>query len=155
MPVRSVLIVDDEEPTRDAVRLILEEAGFTVLDVPNGRAGLDVLRGRDSPLVVLLDLMMPGMSGVELLHAVATEPTLAHRDAYIIFTAARAFSAATVRFFLPRKRMFDLPKPFDLDDLVSIVEQAALLLDREAERGATEVGTPLQTPGTEDTAGRI
>jgi hypothetical protein len=59
--------------------------------------------------VVLLDLMMPGMSGTDLLRAVAAEPALATRDAYIIFTAARPFSAPTLRLHLPDKRLFDLP----------------------------------------------
>jgi CheY-like chemotaxis protein len=92
-PAQTVLIIDDEEPIRDAVHFILEEAGFAVLEASDGGAGLALLRASEVPLVVLLDLMMPGMSGLELLRAVAAEPALADRDAYIIFSAARAFSA--------------------------------------------------------------
>ncbi len=145
----SVLIIDDEDPIRYAVRFVLEEAGYMVLEAPNGREGLDVLHASVEPLVVLLDLMMPSMSGIELLHAVAAEPTLASRDAYIIFPAARAFSAPTVRFYLPGKRLFDLPKPFDLDDLVAIVEQAALQLDDVAADSETKVSASVEAPGTE------
>jgi CheY-like chemotaxis protein len=150
MPAHTVLVIDDDEPIREVVRLTLEleEAGFTVLEASNGLEGLDVLRGSDTPLVVLLDLMMPFMSGMELLHAVAAEPTLAARDAYIIFSAARASSGATLGSSLPGQRLFDLPKPFDLDELVSIVEQAALLLDSTAADRESPAGAPVPGPGT-------
>ena len=41
---RTVLVIDDEEPIRDAVRTILEEEGYTVLDAPDGLVGLELLR---------------------------------------------------------------------------------------------------------------
>ncbi|HEV2460505.1 MAG TPA: response regulator [Ktedonobacterales bacterium] len=155
MPAQTVLIIDDEEPVRDAVHFILEEAGFAVLEASDGGAGLALLRASEVPLVVLLDLMMPGMSGIELLRAVAAEPALADRDAYIIFSAARAFSAPTLRFYLPGKRLFDLPKPFELDDLVAMVERAARQLDgeRAGDDGTAVVGVPTQAMGAEDTSG--
>jgi CheY-like chemotaxis protein len=154
-PAQTVLIIDDEEPIRDAVHFILEEAGFAVLEASDGGAGLALLRASEVPLVVLLDLMMPGMSGLELLRAVAAEPALADRDAYIIFSAARAFSAPTLRFYLPCKRLFDLPKPFELDDLVTMVERAARQLDgeRTGDDGTAVVGVPTQAMGAEGTSG--
>jgi CheY-like chemotaxis protein len=155
MPAHTVLIIDDAEPIREGVRLILEDAGVFVLEARDGREGLDLLRQSDTPLVVLLDLMMPHMSGVELLYAVAAEPEFASRDAYIIFSAAHALTAATLRSFLLGKRMFYLPKPFDINELVSIVEQAALVLDSDAVGGETEVDAqaPAQMPRTRDTLG--
>jgi CheY-like chemotaxis protein len=92
-PPHIVLVIDDEDPIRDAVRTILEEEGYMVLEAPNGGIGLDLLRASEGSLVVVLDLMMPGMSGIELLHVVVSEPALANRDAYIIFSAAHAFTA--------------------------------------------------------------
>lgn len=123
-PKRTILIIDDEEAVRSAVHLTLEDGGYRVLEAPNGLAGLDHLRTATEPLVVLLDLMMPSMSGLELLHALATEPEVGARHAFIIFTAASAFSASTLVFYLPSKRLFDLPKPFDIDQLISVVELA-------------------------------
>ena len=159
-PLRTVLVVDDEEPIRDAVRFILEEAGFAVREALDGGGGLALLRASAEPLIVLLDLMMPGMSGLELLRVVAAEPAVAARHAYIIFSAARAFSAPTLQFYLPGKRLFDLPKPFDLDHLVAIVEQAARQLDGEGEEGddpddggTAVVGAPAQATGAADTSG--
>ena len=130
-PARTVLVIDDEEPIRNAVRFILDDAGFAVLEAPDGRVGLDLLRTSDGPLVVLLDLLMPSMDGVAMLRKVAAEPELGARHAYIIFSAARGFTAPTLNLYLPGKRLFDLPKPFDIEDLVAIVKQAACYLDDE------------------------
>src|SRR5215472_3968619 len=106
--VRTVLVIDDEDPIRNVVRITLQEAGYTVLEAPDGRrVELELLRTSDSPLVILLDLMMPGMSGIELLRAVVANPPLNTHHAYIIFSAARAFTAPTLHFYLPGKRLFD------------------------------------------------
>jgi CheY-like chemotaxis protein len=126
-----VLVVEDEDPIRNAVRFILDNEGYAVLEAPNGLVALDLLRASDGPLVVLLDQFMPEMSGAELLRMVAAEPELGARHAYIIFSASQELSAPTMRRYLPGKRLFDLPKPFELDDLVAVVEQAAQYLDSE------------------------
>ncbi|HKV86254.1 MAG TPA: response regulator [Ktedonobacterales bacterium] len=120
-----VLVIDDEETIRGAVRLALEDVGYAVVEAPNGRVGLDELRASDEPMVVLLDLMMPGGSGLELLTKVHAEPEIAARHVFIIFTAARAFPPATLHAILPERRLFNLPKPFALDDLVATVNEAA------------------------------
>jgi CheY-like chemotaxis protein len=153
VPVHTVLIIDDEEPIRDAVRFILDEADYAVQEAPDGREGLELLRASKTPLVVLLDLMMPGMSGIELLRTLSAEPEMAARHAYIIFSAARAFSTPTLQFYLPGKRLFDLPKPFNLDELIAIVELAVQQLDGERETGdgLATVDTPAQATDTDGT----
>ena len=123
-PKPTVLVIDDEEAVRSAVRLTLEDGGYRVLEAPDGRIGLDHLRAATEPLIVLLDLMMPSMSGLELLRALGAEPEVAARHAFIIFSAASAFRASTLVFYLPGQRLFDLPKPFDIDQLIIVVEQA-------------------------------
>ena len=150
MPARTVLVIDDEEPIRDAVRMVLEEEGYAVLEAPDGRDGLKLLRTAERPLVVLLDLMMPGMSGIRVLRAVAAEPAVAARHAYIIFSAASAFSAPTLNLYLPGKDLFDLPKPFSLDDLSAVVGQAALQLsgERDEEQDEADVGETVQAKAT-------
>ncbi|HEV2460055.1 MAG TPA: hypothetical protein VGS80_16990, partial [Ktedonobacterales bacterium] len=52
-PARTVLVVEDEEPIRNAVRFVLDEEGYAVLEAPNGIVALDLLRASDGPLVVL------------------------------------------------------------------------------------------------------
>jgi CheY-like chemotaxis protein len=58
----TVLVVDDDEDVRDAVRSVLESLGYGVAACRNGRHALDTLRaGTVSPCVIILDLMMPEM----------------------------------------------------------------------------------------------
>lgn len=122
---RTVLVVDDEETIRGAVRLTLEDVGYEVVEAPNGRVGLDRLRASRVPMVVLLDLMMPSGSGLEFLRSVHAEPEIADHHVFIIFTAARAFAATTLLSYLPGKHLYNLPKPFAIDELIAKVDEAA------------------------------
>lgn len=58
-----ILLVDDDPDVREAVSLLLSEDGYDVVEVENGKAALDVIRRGLRPSAILLDLMMPVMSG--------------------------------------------------------------------------------------------
>jgi CheY-like chemotaxis protein len=146
MPTCTVLILDDEKAIRDAVRWTLEDAGYAVLEASDGDEGLHLLRASEEPLIVLLDLMMPGTSGLEVLHALEADPVVAARHAFIIFSAARAFIAPVLNLFLPDKRLLSLPKPFPLDLLITTVEQAAQQLDCARDGDDDETTMPVAEP---------
>ncbi len=62
-----ILVVEDQEPVRRAVRRVLTRAGHTVMEAPNGRAALEVIRREGEGIdLILSDLVMPGMGGREL-----------------------------------------------------------------------------------------
>jgi len=73
-----VLIVDDTPETRRLMRRVLERAKFGVLEASSGEAGLATIR-QNHPDVVVLDLSMPGMSGLDVARAVRadTDPAVA------------------------------------------------------------------------------
>lgn len=135
---RTVLVIDDEEEIRNVVRWTLEGVGYAVRQAPNGIVGLNVLQASNESLVVLLDLMMPRMSGLELLRTLAEDPMFAGRHAYIVFSAAREFYPASLSVSLPGKQLFDVSKPFNLDHLVTVVEQAAQQLTAQSEHHGDE-----------------
>src|SRR6476646_70141 len=84
-----VLIVDDDTEIRQTMRVILEEiGGHTVIEAEDGKMGLDHMRAIKERLVVVLDRLMPGLDGVDVLHAVVTEKELASRHAYILATGS-------------------------------------------------------------------
>ena len=73
---KTVLVVDDEGAARELIVEILREAGYAPIAVANGEEALTALA--DSiPAAVVLDLLMPGMSGIELLTRVKGSPRLA------------------------------------------------------------------------------
>ena len=72
-----VLIVDDDPEIRSVVRMILESRGMRVEEAPTGEDALDRLRGEEAkPDLVLLDVMMPGMTGWEVLKELKDDPEL-------------------------------------------------------------------------------
>jgi len=69
-----ILVVEDEKDVRDMIRIHLKAAGFDVLEAHNGAEGLAIAK-QDLPTVIILDLMMPEMSGVEVCRALRRNPT--------------------------------------------------------------------------------
>ena len=64
-PKRKILIVEDEKDIRDLLRYNLETEGFIVLEADDGEVGLK-LASAQRPALLILDLMLPGLSGLEV-----------------------------------------------------------------------------------------
>lgn len=79
----TVVLIEDEESIADLVRMYFEQEGFRLVHAPNGEQGLDAVRDRD-PRVVLLDLGLPGMDGVEVCRRIR-----AFSDVPVIMLTAR------------------------------------------------------------------
>ena len=71
-----VLVVEDDDDLRESLAELLRLSAFPVVTAANGREAQDVLQGPARPALVLLDLMMPIMSGWELARWMHAEPTL-------------------------------------------------------------------------------
>jgi CheY-like chemotaxis protein len=106
MPAESkscVLVVDDEADIRETLREAVEMAGCTALLAKDGRDALRVL-GQHRPCLIILDLIMPIMTGEELLDAMRLQPELAQLPVLISTSAPRRAPAGVPV----------LPKPIDL-----------------------------------------
>ncbi len=82
-----VLVVDDDRAIRETLRLALEDEGYAVLEAANGLVALELLRSHVVPMVVLLDLRMPRLDGIEVLREVVGSAELSGRNAYALVTA--------------------------------------------------------------------
>lgn len=120
-----VLVVDDDQAIRETLRYILEDSGFDVIEASDGLVALDILRTSASPLVVLLDLMMPRLGGSGVLGAVAEDWRLATCHAYALVTANPYTFPPAFNTLLSRLNVPVIRKPFDIDVLIGIVEAAA------------------------------
>jgi len=129
----TVLLVEDDASLRLVAGRALEQAGFS----PVAAASLDEARSlarRQAPAAVVTDLKLPDGSGFELVGAVPED-----RPAPVILITAYADLDAAVQAYAAGA--FDyLPKPFDLDELVSLVRRA--LADREHGDGGPRPGEP-------------
>jgi CheY-like chemotaxis protein len=124
MREESILLVEDNEDFRGLVRAALEEEGFTVREARDGEEALATLResGR-SHCLMLTDLMMPGMSGWDLVSAMRSDALL-RGNPIIVSTAVPEESPPGVDAILA--------KPFDLDSLVGVVERYCSRTVRQA-----------------------
>jgi signal transduction histidine kinase/CheY-like chemotaxis protein len=81
-----VLVVDDDPKTRDMLRRTLQKAGWTVAEAANGCEAIETLE-RSKPALILLDLMMPGMDGFEVLERLQADETW--REVPVIIVTAK------------------------------------------------------------------
>ena len=108
-----VLVVDDEEDIRSLMASVLDLQGYQVDQAADGASALGLLRDGNQPSLILLDLMMPGMNGWQVLHA---DPRLRGIPVVLVSgagdLAARAAALGVAGY---------LRKPFDLRALVTAV----------------------------------
>lgn len=114
----AVLIVDDEEPIRNLISRKLQSEGYDCVMASDGEIALETASGRDFDLV-LLDIKMPGISGIEVLSQIVED----HPDTCVLMSTAVADAQTAVEAM--KLGAYDyVIKPFDLDDLNLRVERA-------------------------------
>ena len=122
-----VLVVDDELGPRESLRMLLKPS-YAIQTAENGRTALDLLR-RFQPDVVIMDIKMPEMDGLELLrHVKRADPSIE-----VVMITAYA-SLETVRHALTNGAFEYLIKPFSRQDLEDVVHRALV-------RRQTDLGT--------------
>ena len=109
-----VLIVDDQEINRDSLVITLEEAGYETVCAENGREALELMRRNQERLsIVLLDLIMPVMSGFEVLEAVRSDEQLKKIPIIVL----RAEKSAELEALQLGAADF-ITKPFDMPEII-------------------------------------
>jgi signal transduction histidine kinase/CheY-like chemotaxis protein/methyl-accepting chemotaxis protein len=91
----SILVVEDDLPTREALCRTLASMGYAAHPAVNGRSGLDWLTNHPAPNLILLDLMMPEMDGFEFLRVLRQRPAFV--DVPVIVVTAKELTAEDVR----------------------------------------------------------
>jgi CheY-like chemotaxis protein len=118
MPRHEILVVDDDRGIRDALASLLEHEGYEVRRAENGQVALDMIRGDRKPDLMLLDLMMPILSGFELLEMLEDgDPDL---DTIPIFVVS-AFNAPMTRTRGGGGVQRCFGKPFDAEALLDAI----------------------------------
>lgn len=114
----TVLVVDDESEIRSSLRGVLNDEGLRVLEAQGGGEALDIVR-REHPELVLLDVWMPDIDGIELLRRLQGE---SHRPQVVMISGHGNVETAVQATKLGA---FDfIEKPFSIDTLLQVVNRA-------------------------------
>ena len=112
--MEKILIIEDDEDIREGVRILLEGEGYAVSEAENGRKGLELLG--EEPDLVILDVMMPGMSGLktcEEIRKVSYVP--------VLFLTAKSQESDKLIGLMAGGDDY-LPKPFSYSELLGRVK---------------------------------
>ena len=113
---RSILIVEDDLDVREALTQVLEFEGYVVAGATNGQEALDRLRAGEHPSLILLDLMMPVMDGLQFRAAQMGDPSLAHIPVIVISADGKVdqkVASLGVAGYMK--------KPLDVDSLLALI----------------------------------
>jgi DNA-binding NtrC family response regulator len=111
----TVMIVDDDVDIRETIVDLLEMRGFHVIGAGDGSSALEALKRGARPQVILLDLMMPGLSGEDFRQQQLADARLADIPV-VLLSGARAVDEAARRMHID-----SLPKPVELAQLLETV----------------------------------
>src|SRR5207248_2817453 len=111
---KRILLVEDDEITRGAIKMVLEWEGYRVDCAANGQEALDYLHSHGRPALILLDVMMPEPDGEEARRRQQRDPSLAKIPVVVVSAleaAARLGAAGHVR------------KPFQVEELLAAIRR--------------------------------
>jgi len=116
--VKTILIVDDDDQLRKSFHKLLVEEGYAVHTAASGEAGLKMVR-ENPPDLVILDVMLPGMNGLEAFQAMhAVEPKLP----VIVMTA---FGTTETAIEATKLGAYEyVLKPFEIPDMLELIKKA-------------------------------
>ena len=125
-----ILVVDDDPSIRFLLRAILEGEGYSVLEAGNGQAALNAIAGEALPDIVMTDLMMPVMSGAELIVRLRSDARTAGLPIVVVSSNPEAVENLAVDAIVT--------KPFKAGDLADRVRA----ITGRAKQGQAAGGTP-------------
>jgi two-component system response regulator AtoC len=126
----TILVVDDDPDIQEVLKDRLESLGYRVLVASNGKEGLELVE-KQNPQIVLLDIEMPGMSGLEVLKEIRRRGI----DVTVVMITAYGTIERAVQAM--REGAYDfIPKPFEPEHIALTVEKA---LERESLKREVEI----------------
>ena len=148
----TVCVIEDDDGVRNALRFLLEDEGYLVVEAADGLAGYHLLTETDQRLIVVVDHKMPRMDGCDLLERLEQDTTLRARHAYIMLSASPQRAEEDCGETLEELKAPLVPKPFNIDSVLDAVAEAAQRLGEpspapasqpDPRQGKTRRHTPL------------
>jgi CheY-like chemotaxis protein len=115
---KTILVVEDDTATRNALAMILGAEGFAVIGAANGQEALGLLRGAPRPDLILLDLMMPIMDGWQFRREQAQDPGLSAIPVVVLSADGNVQQKA-----ISLRAADYLQKPVDVEQLLEVIQK--------------------------------
>jgi two-component system OmpR family response regulator len=143
--MKHILVVEDEEHLAIGIKYNLEAEGYLVTAVGDGPAALDFCSAKSHVIdLIILDLMLPGMSGYAVCETLRQQGS----DVPILMLSARTLTEDRIRGFDAGTDVY-VQKPFDLDELLSIVRNLLSRRRRESAAVQNSDSAPAPTPSSD------
>ena len=117
-----ILLVDDEPEFLDQIKPFLEGKGYTVETAPDGKTALEMAR-RQPPVLILLDVMMPGLNGFEVLSQLKLDPKISRVQVVMLTAKGETESIQWGQRF---GAVDYLIKPFSPEELLKVIKRYVL-----------------------------
>jgi DNA-binding response OmpR family regulator len=122
---KKILIVDDDKDIRDFCRRFFNDQGFTALTAPDGKEALKIVENEEG-LIVLLDLVMPVMDGIEALRRIKEI-----RPATVVVMVTAVEDIEKIKEAKRLGASGYITKPLHLDDLIRFVRDSVSRMDND------------------------
>jgi two-component system, chemotaxis family, chemotaxis protein CheY len=113
---RTILVVEDHAGIRESLVGLLEDEGYRAVGAANGSEALRRMEAR-KPALILLDLMMPGMNGIDLSAHLSQDPALAGIPVVVVTASRKSPGDSGI------PAVGWLQKPFDIGELLSVIKK--------------------------------
>jgi CheY-like chemotaxis protein len=119
--MKTILVVDDEFALVESLADLLEDAGYRVVSAANGKDGFERAE-KEKPDLIVTDFMMPIADGMELIRSVRSSPACRNMPVVMMTATSKHVALSSQsKADTPRVNAF-LKKPFQVDDLLDIIE---------------------------------
>lgn len=116
-----ILVVDDTPALLDVIRKCLEDEGYTVSTCLESRNAVRMAQ-ENPPDVIMLDVVMPEVSGWEVLAELRSDPLFARTPVIVCTAYVSEAMGRLTELTGPDQHLGLLPKPFDLEELIEVVD---------------------------------
>lgn len=145
-----ILVIDDSRVIRMRVRDMLPQGNFEVIEATDGVEGLDAIRNQ-KPNLIMLDFLLPRMSGLEVFHAIQASPEL-QKIPLVLMSGRR--EEVTEKIPGPFDYFEFIQKPFEQKELIEAIK-ASMVKARKARPTTTAAAAPAAAPAAGGSAEEI